>query len=85
LAAVLRLPGVSQQILNLTSGTSSSHSRIKTDQLKEVLIPLPTADEDIRKIEDISRAIQHSISMKYEGEEILNQKITQLEDILFNN
>lgn len=41
LKLLLMLPSVQQQINSLTSGTSSSHNRIKTRDLGEVLIPLP--------------------------------------------
>lgn len=40
--ALLMLPSVQTQINHLTSGTSSSHNRIKTKELKEVLIPIPS-------------------------------------------
>ncbi len=38
---LLMLPPVQTQINHLTSGTSSSHNRIKTKELKEILIPIP--------------------------------------------
>lgn len=38
---LLLLPTVQEQIKHLTSGTSSSHNRIKTSQLSKVLVPLP--------------------------------------------
>lgn len=38
---LLMLPSVKTQILSLTSGTSSSHNRIKTKELGSVLIPCP--------------------------------------------
>lgn len=38
---LLMLPTVQAQINNLTSGTSSSHNRIKTSDLASVLVPLP--------------------------------------------
>ncbi|MEM0941562.1 MAG: N-6 DNA methylase [Bacteroidota bacterium] len=41
LRALLMLPSVQLQINQLTSGTSSSHSRIKTQELAKVLIPIP--------------------------------------------
>lgn len=40
--ALLMLPSVQTQINHLTSGTSSSHNRIKTKELKEVLVPIPS-------------------------------------------
>ena len=41
LAYLLQAKAVQNQIRSLTSGTSSSHSRIRTDELGQVLIPLP--------------------------------------------
>ena len=41
LAYLLQTEAVQSQIRSLTSGTSSSHSRIRTDELGEVLVPLP--------------------------------------------
>ena len=42
LRALLMLPLVQLQINRLTSGTSSSHNRIRTQELRKVLIPIPT-------------------------------------------
>ena len=42
LRALLMLPSVQLQIIRLTSGTSSSHNRIRTHELGKVLIPIPT-------------------------------------------
>ena len=41
LRALLMLPSVQLQINQLTSGTSSSHNRIKSQELAKVLIPIP--------------------------------------------
>ena len=41
LAYLLQTKAVQSQIRSLTSGTSSSHSRIRTDEFGQVLIPLP--------------------------------------------
>jgi type I restriction-modification system DNA methylase subunit len=38
---LLMLPSIQLQIQSLTSGTSSSHNRIKTSDLEKVLIPVP--------------------------------------------
>lgn len=43
LKLLLMLPSVQTQINYLTSGTSSSHNRIKSADLANVLIPLPKA------------------------------------------
>jgi len=44
---LLMLPSVQNQIQSLTSGTSSSHNRIKTKDLSEVLIPLPVKNSEL--------------------------------------
>lgn len=41
LAYILQTPGVQSQIHSFTSGTSSSHNRIRTSDLGQVLIPIP--------------------------------------------
>ena len=41
LKVLLSLPMVQEQIVNLTSGTSSSHNRIKSKDLANVMIPIP--------------------------------------------
>jgi hypothetical protein len=38
---LLLSPTVQEQIRHLTSGTSSSHNRIKTQELRKVLLPIP--------------------------------------------
>lgn len=43
---LLRSPMVQEQIQFLTCGTSSSHNRIKTKELKQVLLPIPKAGTD---------------------------------------
>lgn len=44
---LLMLPSVQTQINYLTSGTSSSHNRIKSADLANVLIPLPVKNSDL--------------------------------------
>ena len=43
LAYLLGTENVQRQIRSLTSGTSSSHNRIRTSELSQVLVPLPKA------------------------------------------
>ncbi len=83
LSSVLRLPSVSRQIENLTSGTSSSHNRIKTEQLQEILIPIPKSEDKLSELENIACELRASIEMKYEAENKLNKGMEKLENILF--
>lgn len=50
ISRLLKTDFVQKQIESLTSGTSSSHSRIKTEQLKDVLIPNPKSYNNSNKI-----------------------------------
>jgi type I restriction-modification system DNA methylase subunit len=50
LKLLLMLPSVQKQINSLTSGTSSSHNRIKSKDLGEVLIPLPKKGTDMYEL-----------------------------------
>ncbi len=49
LRVLLMLPSVQLQIIQLTSGTSSSHNRIKSQELGKVLIPIPKTRSAIFK------------------------------------
>jgi hypothetical protein len=58
---LLSLPFVQNQINSLTSGTSSSHNRIKTIDLKSILIPIPPknsilSDTFFKLIEEYERS-----------------------------
>lgn len=53
---LLMLPSVKTQILSLTSGTSSSHNRIKTKELESILIPYPK--ENTRLHETFSKKLE---------------------------
>ena len=46
---LLMLPTVQLQIQSLTSGTSSSHNRIKTSDLEGILIPIPKTNSILHK------------------------------------
>ena len=50
ISRLLKTSFVQKQIESLTSGTSSSHSRIKTEQLMNILIPNPQLFRDNKKI-----------------------------------
>ena len=56
---------VKNQIESLASGTSSSHNRIKTEQLLDLLVPAPdkcysNLMEDIKKVKDSLNKIYES-------------------------
>lgn len=83
LTEILKLPYVKLQIENLTSGTSSSHNRIKTEQLSQILIPLPKQGTIIgEKYNLIANQIEESIKLKYSAQNNLLNQIQELEKIL---
>ncbi|NGX97258.1 MAG: hypothetical protein G4V63_19220, partial [Candidatus Afipia apatlaquensis] len=83
LTEILKLSYVKQQVENLTSGTSSSHNRIKTEQLSEILVPLPREGTETKKRYDtIANEIEKSIKLKYRAQNNLSNQIHDLEDIL---
>lgn len=83
LTEILKLSYVKQQVENLTSGTSSSHNRIKTEQLSEILVPLPREGTETKKRYDtIANEIEKSIKLKYMAQNNLSNQIHDLEDIL---
>lgn len=78
---LLKTSYVAKQIENLTSGTSSSHSRIKRDQLADILIPYPTAQEAKDQISNINALIETAFKSKYTADEKLRQQLQKLEMI----
>ncbi len=63
---------VQEQIHFLTSGTSSSHNRIKTKELKQVLLPIPKEGTDtLIDFEEAARKFKRSV-------EILNETYLDL-------
>lgn len=83
LTEILKLSYVKQQVENLTSGTSSSHNRIKTEQLSQILIPLPKKGTEMeKKYDTIANEIEKSIKLKYTAQDNMLKQIQNLEDIL---
>lgn len=74
LCFLLRTENVKNQIENLTSGTSSSHSRIKQEQLAEIMIPVPKSKKKKEEYYNANAIIKESISLIYSAEKnILDQ------------
>lgn len=79
---MLKTSYVSRQIENLTSGTSSSHNRIKREQLAEILIPYPTTPETLLEMNTLSKEIKNSIDDKYMADTNLENSLTILEKLI---
>lgn len=83
LTEILKLPYVKQQVENLTSGTSSSHNRIKTEQLSEILIPLPKENTSVEnKYNVVENEIEEAIKLKYKAQNKLLSQIQSLETLI---
>lgn len=78
---LLKTSCVAKQIENLTSGTSSSHSRIKREQLADILIPYPTTAEAKDQIASIDKQIESAFKSKYSADEKLRTQLSKLERI----
>lgn len=78
---LLKTSYVAKQIENLTSGTSSSHSRIKREQLADILIPYPSTENAKNHITNINNMIKKSFETKYDADKQLRQQMLKLEMI----
>ena len=79
---LLKTSYVSKQIENLTSGTSSSLSRIKREQLASIKVPYPISDEAKSKLHQIDYLISTAFEEKYNADVILRAQLAELEGIL---
>ena len=81
LCFLLRTENVKNQIENLTSGTSSSHSRIKQEQLAEIMIPVPKSKKKKEEYKQANEQIKKSIEMIYEAENNIGNQLKLLSKI----
>ena len=81
LCFLLRTNSVMSQIENLTSGTSSSHSRIKREQLAAILIPIPVSDAAKEMIAEINRKLESSIIQIYTAESQISTSMSFLNNL----
>jgi hypothetical protein len=69
LAALLMHPLTRIQLDSLTSGTSSSHTRIKDSELGEILIPVPEDGKTKDQWQAISARLREAVTDKYSIED----------------
>ena len=81
LCFLLRTGNVQKQIENLTSGTSSSHSRIKREQLADILVPIPKTEKGKKLYEKINKAVEQSMKDIYLAEEVISKQLNELDNI----
>ena len=80
LCFLLKTKSVMSQIENLTSGTSSSHSRIKREQLEDILIPIPVSEESKQLVAEIDKKLEAAIRLIYVAEDTIADKFAVLND-----
>lgn len=78
---LLRSTYVQRQIEDLTSGTSSSHSRIKREQLANVLIPCPESQTASEAIANAGRRIHAAFSDIYAADNVISNQTQWLETL----
>ena len=68
LCFLLKTESVMKQIENLTAGTSSSHSRIKREQLEDILVPIPCNNETQQTMDEINQLLENAVCQIYLSE-----------------
>lgn len=81
LCFLLKTESVMNQIENLTSGTSSSHSRIKREQLADILIPIPVSAIAKQLVAEIDKELETAIKLIYSAESKITDKFSFLNGI----
>lgn len=81
LCFLLRTDNVKIQIESMTSGTSSSHSRIKREQLGEILVPVPVGEKENSVIEKMGTELRNAIQDIYTAESVIIKQLEQLESV----
>jgi hypothetical protein len=81
LCFLLKTKSVMNQIENLTSGTSSSHSRIKREQLADILVPIPTMPESVERFAELDRLLSDAVQRVYSAEDIISDQFTYLNSL----
>ena len=78
---LLKTKNVMSQIENLTSGTSSSHNRIKREQLADILIPIPVSEEAKKLVAEVDRELEAAVKLIYTAESKISDKFAVLNNI----
>lgn len=81
LCFLLKTKMVMSQIESLTSGTSSSHSRIRREQLADILIPIPNNEITKENLSKIGLSFDHSVEQIYKAEDTINKNMLLLNKI----
>ncbi len=82
LCTILKSASVQAQIRNLTSGTSSSHNRIKTEQLEEILVPCPKSEQANKAYCDIETSVGEAFASKYQCDATLAESLKRINEAI---
>jgi restriction endonuclease S subunit len=83
LVALLKTPPVQEQVEYLTSGTSSSHSRIKDSELAEILIPIPQKGSRLaRDLDAVAETLRQSTTERYQVDEAISKASERLRKLV---
>ncbi len=83
LCLILRSNVVQAQVQSLTTGTSSSHNRVKTKDLAVIRIPLPKKGTIAREqLEDAAKRYEAAALKRYEALHALGTCFSDIEDLL---
>ena len=82
LCLLLKSPYVQHQINDLTSGTSSSHSRIKREQLANILIPCPINNRAKMDFDNIGQSVKSAFETIYSADKIIFAQLNKVVDIV---
>ena len=81
LCFLLKTKNVMNQIENFTAVTSSSHSRIKREQLADILIPVPVDNKEKEKMDHINDKLKETVKQIYLAEDIITAQLEYLNDL----
>ena len=81
LCFLLKTKSVMSQIESFTSGTSSSHSRIKREQLADILIPIPVSEVAKQLVTEIDNELESAVKLIYLAEGKILDKFNVLNNI----
>lgn len=79
LCFLLKTKDVQTQIDNLTSGTSSSHNRIKREQLSNILVPIPKTKKELDRYKTTNSILEKAVENIYISERNINNQLNILE------
>ena len=81
LCFLLKTSNVMVQIESMTSGSSSSHSRIKREQLGEILLPVPVSDDERKVCKELGEKLKKAVEEIYQGESIISEQEKYLSEL----